>query len=350
MDSTTNYFANWQKAQEAMFNVFLESTKQAQAFWSQQIPAKGVESMQNPYATWHKAVLNSLSGNGNESATLLQDSFSKILGGSNAYMKLFDVWQPLMQAAQERAQNPQTYTEYLDPVRYKALIDQVFGFDQEAAKQAMEQTMRWLELSSGANQQFGKPWAEAAKTSMGAIPQFASGHPESFIKVYHALFNAFDSTLGKAFHVPPVGKDREKIELILRGFDDLSVYSAKTTKYQHIMYTTGLAAMEKVVEELAEKLKSGEEIKQFDEFFDIWIDVSEQAYFKLFQTEEFARLQGELLDAGLTARTNYFKIMEIQLYNLPIALRSEMDDLYKTVYDLKKQVKKLEKQLAEEEV
>ncbi|MFM8331320.1 MAG: poly(R)-hydroxyalkanoic acid synthase subunit PhaE, partial [Candidatus Methylumidiphilus sp.] len=68
---------------------------------------------------------------------------------------------------------------------------------------------------------------------------------------------------------------------------------------------------------------------------------------KLFQTEDFSRLQGELLDAGLTARTHYFKIMEMQLYDLPIALRSEMDDLYKTVYDLKKKVRALEQQADE---
>jgi hypothetical protein len=39
--------------------------------------------------------------------------------------------------------------------------------------------------------------------------------------------------------------------------------------------------------------------------------------------------------------------MELYLYDFPIALRSEMDDLYKTVYELKKKVKSLEKQLGE---
>jgi polyhydroxyalkanoate synthesis regulator phasin len=36
--------------------------------------------------------------------------------------------------------------------------------------------------------------------------------------------------------------------------------------------------------------------------------------------------------------------MELYLYDFPVALRSEMDDLYKTVYELKKKVKSLEKQ------
>ncbi|MFM8330959.1 MAG: poly(R)-hydroxyalkanoic acid synthase subunit PhaE [Candidatus Methylumidiphilus sp.] len=301
MDNATNYFETWQKAQQNLYNGFLESAKQAQAFWGQQYPpATGADGIQNLYATWSKALLNSLSGNSPDNTTLLRDSFTKMLGGSNAYTKAYDLWLPLLKAAQERAINPQAYAEYLDPARAKALIDQVFGFDQEAIKLAMEQGQKLLELYTGASQQFGKPWSDAAKTGWNAFPQFAEGRPESFIKVYHALFNAFDNTLGKAFHAPPVGKDREKIELLLRGFDDLSVYAAKTTEYQHLMYTTGLGAIEKVVEKLAEKIKSGEEIKQFDEFFDIWIDVSEQAYFKLFQTEDFSRLQGVLLMAKIS--------------------------------------------------
>jgi hypothetical protein len=94
-------------------------------------------------------------------------------------------------------------------------------------------------------------------------------------------------------------------------------------------------------------MKSGEEIKEFGEFFDLWIDVSEQTYFALFQTEDFGRLQGELLDSSLNVRKHFFKLMEMHLYDLPIALRSEMDDLYKTIYDLKKKVRKLETQLRE---
>jgi polyhydroxyalkanoate synthesis regulator phasin len=41
--------------------------------------------------------------------------------------------------------------------------------------------------------------------------------------------------------------------------------------------------------------------------------------------------------------------MEIQLADLPIALRSEMDDLYKIIYELRKQVKKLESQMKEKQ-
>jgi class III poly(R)-hydroxyalkanoic acid synthase PhaE subunit len=173
------------------------------------------------------------------------------------------------------------------------------------------------------------------------------GHPEEFMKIFHTLFNAFDSTIGRTFHIPAVGKDREKIELLLRSLDDLSVYLARKTEYENMMYVAGSRAYEKVIATVADKVSKGEEFKKFDEFFDLWLDVSEKAYYALFQTQDFSKKQGELLEAQLNVRQHFFKFMELYLYDFPIALRSEMDDLYKTVYDLKKKVKSLEKQIAE---
>ena len=73
--------------------------------------------------------------------------------------------------------------------------------------------------------------------------------------------------------------------------------------------------------------------------------VNEKNYQALFQTEEFSKMQGELLEADLKVRNQFSKLMELYLDDFPVALRSEMDDLYKTIYELKKKVKSLEKQV-----
>ena len=39
--------------------------------------------------------------------------------------------------------------------------------------------------------------------------------------------------------------------------------------------------------------------------------------------------------------------MELYLYDVPVALRSEMDDLYKTIYILKKKIRGLERRVDE---
>jgi class III poly(R)-hydroxyalkanoic acid synthase PhaE subunit len=225
------------------------------------------------------------------------------------------------------------------------MLDRVLGFDPTAVSQMVEQATKLLETLTGYSEGFLKPWVDASGKSFKEFPNMMKGHPESVMKIFHTLFSAFDSTIGRAFHVPAVGKDREKIELLLRSLDDLSVYLVKRTEYEHTMYVTGLGAFEKVIATVADKVSKGEEFERFDEFFDLWIDVSEKSYYALFQRPDFSEMQGELLEASVHVRQHSFKLMELYLYDFPIALRSEMDDLYKTVYDLKKKVKSLENQL-----
>jgi class III poly(R)-hydroxyalkanoic acid synthase PhaE subunit len=208
-----------------------------------------------------------------------------------------------------------------------------------------DQAVKLLQTYSSSATGFAGPWSEAMRKNMKLMPQLAEGRPESFMHIFHNMFSALDDTFGKVFHVPAVGKDREKITLLLRAFDDLAVNMAKNIEYQHMLYATGMTAMERVIETIAHKIKSGEEVKSFDEFFDLWIDLNEKTYLELFQTEEFSQLQGEFMESTLMVRRHFFKLMELYLYDFPIALRSEMDDLYKTIYDLKKKLKSLEKQM-----
>jgi class III poly(R)-hydroxyalkanoic acid synthase PhaE subunit len=223
-------------------------------------------------------------------------------------------------------------------------MDKVFSFSPEGVAELTTQAMKLFE-AMGAAKGYTEPWSQAMQKSMKALPQLLEGRPESIVAVFHDLFAAFDTTIGKVFHVPAVGKDREKVELLLRLADSLSVYMAKNTKYQYLMYATGMGAMDKVAEQMARDIKEGKKIKGFEEFFDLWLSVSEKRYLELFQTDDFSRLQGEFLDAALDVRRYFFKLVELYLYDTPIVARSEMDELYKTVYDLKKKVRVLEKQL-----
>ncbi|MGD0281472.1 MAG: poly(R)-hydroxyalkanoic acid synthase subunit PhaE [Dissulfurispiraceae bacterium] len=348
MESNNNFFDAWLKSQELIIENLAESTKNFQhAFCGLGVNKPGENDFLHVYTSWTTAVLNSLREMDTTDMGLLKETLSKALGGSNSYTKLFEIWLPLFKAIQEKGMNPYTYKDLSNPAEYKKILDQVFGFDPDAISQVSAQVKKFIDTFACSAGSFMNPWVEASRKSLKTFPQFLEGHPESFMSIFHNMFNAFDGTVGRIFHVPAVGKDREKIELLMRSLDDLSVYLAKSTEYQHMMYVTGLAAFEKVIATVAEKISRGEEIKGFDEFFDLWVDVSERTYHALFQTEDFSKMQGEVLEASVNARKHFFKLMELHLYDFPIALRSEMDDLYKTIYELKKKVNGLEKQLKE---
>jgi len=352
MESTKNYFDTWLKSQEQVFGNLTEMTKKfqqaLQGVGGNVGGMPGFGGFQDVYTSWTTSVLNALQGTGSADTNLLRETISKTLTGSNAYLKLYEIWLPLFKAMQKRAASgPDSYKDMTDPAKYKEMLDRVFGFDPTSASRITEQVSKLLETLAGSSQGFMKPWMDASEKTFKSFPSMMEGHPESFMKIFHTLFSAFDSTVGRVFHVPAVGKDREKVELLLRSLDDLSVYLARKTEYEHMIYVTGLGAFEKVIATVADKVSKGEEFKRFDEFFDLWLSVSEKAYYALFQTEDFSEKQGELLEVSVNVRQHFFKLMELYLYDFPIALRSEMDDLYKTIYDLKKKVKSLEKQIGE---
>ena len=341
MENANDYFNAWMKTQTQAFEAVREQANRIQALYQD-----GIASARNPFEAWQKAAQDAISASAD--ADVLKSTLHKVFGGSNAFHKLYEVWQPLLKAIQGRTLNQEAYKDLIDPIKIKELVDKLFKFDAEGMQQLQKQLAQFSAQLNSNFEHFGKPWADAAMQNLQAFPQISEGHPEALMKMFHTAFNAFDNTFGRSFHVPAVGKDREKFELISHCIDDMSVYATKNAEYQHTMYLTALEAMKNVMTELAQKIEAGEQIDRFDAFLDLWVDVNEKTYYALFQTEEYAQLKDEVLAAGLNARKHYFKLMEMYLFDLPIALRSEMDDLYKTLYDLRKKVKKMEAQMKEQ--
>jgi class III poly(R)-hydroxyalkanoic acid synthase PhaE subunit len=325
MEKAYDFFDTWFKSQEKFIENWMETSKKMQqSLFGLGVSGAGVK----------------------ETVSAMSETATKLFSSSNVLARLSEICLPLFKAIQEKAGNIDFSEDFFDPAKYKEVLDSIFGLSSpEAMADFYGQTVKLLQTYGASAMGFAGPWNQAMQKNIKLMPQLAEGRPESLMHIFHNMFSAFDSTFGRVFHVPAVGKDREKITLLLRAFDDLAVNMAKNIEYQHMLYVTGIRAMEKVVETLAHKIRSGEEIKGFDEFFDLWIDVNERTYLELFHTEEFSKLQGELSESTLTVRKYFFKLMELYLYDFPIALRSEMDDLYKTIYDLKKKVKELEKHM-----
>jgi class III poly(R)-hydroxyalkanoic acid synthase PhaE subunit len=326
MEKAYDFFDTWFKKQEKFISNWVETSKKMQ----QSLRGFGVPS-----------------GEGvKETMSAVTETAAKLFSSSNVFAKLSEIWLTLLKAIEQKAGDIDFSEDLFDPAKYKEVMDSLFGLSSpEAMAGFYDQAVKLLQTYSISATGFAGPWTEAMRKNMKLMPQLAEGRPESFMHIFHNMFSALDGTFGKVFHVPAVGKDREKITLLLRAFDDLAVNMAKNIEYQHMLYATGMTAMERVIETISHKIKSGEEVKSFDEFFDLWIDLNEKTYLELFQTEEFSQLQGEFMESTLMVRRHFFKLMELYLYDFPIALRSEMDDLYKTIYDLKKKLKSLEKQM-----
>ena len=334
----------WLKSQEQIFRNLTEAVGKFQSQVLENKEATGNQSdFQKLFDTWLTKVTDSLNGNSSSGASFVSDAFSKSARSSDLFFKLYDIWLPFLHASRERTFSGDLWNQLADPAKYKELLDMIFGFNPSSLADFYAQSTKIFESGASSAQHFMGPWIEASGKTFSSLPPSGLANLDTFLKIYQNLFQAFDTTFGKVFRTPALGKDREKIELFSRSCDDFSHYLAKSIQYKEMMYRTGLKAMEKTAELVAKKSKSGEEVKTFEDFFNIWIGENEKTFHSLFETEEYAKKQGELLEFDLRVRRSFSSIVELYLRDFPIALRSEMDDLYKTIYELKKRVSHLEK-------
>lgn len=337
MENPNTYFDAWMKSQQQVFATLREQATQMQSFYLN-TAQNAAQNASNPFDAWSKAAFAAF--NSGSDADLTKDILSKSMDSTRAIQQLFEQWQPMFEAIRDNATDPNAYKELLSPAKVKQIMDQLFHFDTDAMTQLQKQAAQ----ATAFYEQYGKPWLAAVQQGISSP---SGDHHETVMKSMQNMFSAFENSAGRVYGMPAVGKDREKMELMAQCAAAMSTYAARNTEYQHLMYSTGLEATQALAKEVASKLKAGENLEKFDTFFALWIDVNEKTFNKLFQTKAFTQKRNALTDAGFKARKLYHELVESQLVDLPIVRRSEMDELYKTVYELRKQVKNLEKKLAD---
>ena len=328
MENPSDYFNGWMKTQQQAYAAL---QNQMQSLYQ-----NTTAQSDNPFTSWSKAVFEAFPIGAD--ANLAKDVFSKSLYSNEATQKLFEMWQPLLNAMREKTLDPSNLSQFTDPAQTKQLFDKMFSFDTDLWTQMQKQAAQYADLAK----QNSQPWAESMKNPSF---NFSDYQPDAMAKQMEAMYAKFGDTTGKLFGVPALGKDREKIEQMNRFAKAMSSYAGRHLEYQQMMQKTGSEAMQSVVKILAEKSAAGEKFEKFDDFFALWIDTNEKTFNKLFYTEDFSAKRNAMTEAGFNTRKLYNEILEAQLVDLPIARRSEMDEVYKLVYDLRKQVKDLNSQI-----
>ena len=338
MENSSDNFDGWIKAQQQAITALREQALQMQSYFK-----NSASSTENPFANWSKAVIDAFPVS--DDANLSKGVFNKTLFNTEVLQKLYELWQPLLKAISDKTIDPSNYANLTDPAKLKQFFDKLFNFDLDALNQLQKQTSQFSEQY----QQFTKPWNEAAKTQAGNFLQgdFSQSEmtPQAWLQQMQSAYALFEKTTGKIMSVPALGKDREKMDLLSKYTRALTTFSSRHLEYHQLMYATGYEGTQAVIKALAEKVEAGEQFEKFDDFFTLWINTNEKVFFNLFQSKEFNQRRNAMTAAGFKARKLYNEIIEGQLADFPVARRSEMNEVYKIIYDLRKQVKSLQSQI-----
>ncbi len=143
--------------------------------------------------------------------------------------------------------------------------------------------------------------------------------------------------------MPRVGLTREKNAKFLRYADAAADMQRSGAKYQSEI-TKGLSkAVERTIEKLAAMAEKGEKITSVRELNSLWYRTADATLVDTFNGEEFIAIQNELTLAAMAFKRSQRDVTELFLQALDIPTRTEIDDAYKTIHDLKREVRQLKK-------
>lgn len=171
---------------------------------------------------------------------------------------------------------------------------------------------------------------------------------ESTQEFYDQWVNMYKTTMGKLVEMPAVGPAREKSEKMMKGFSTfINLYAAGMDTSSN-MQNVFMEAMQKVKEKIGADMDGEVSPEKYKEFYDIWIQTYSDTFKDFAKSGHFVSDLGKL-NAHLMDFQKYNREMLEDNYLKPMNMptKTEIDEINKELYALKKTVKELTRQIKE---
>ena len=299
-------------------------------------------TMNTSYDTFSKGIKNPFNA----------DMFKNMYEGSQMYMKVQELFQPMMSAIKSSDFSVDTWKNIYAADNYKKMTEQVFGsfFNNTSLKEVFENSTKQMQNFFVNQNGLGKEYYAQMQNMSAQFPELFSGNSENMKDLYAKMNNVFAKTFEPLLKVVNPGKEKENVEATIALLDKVTEFSVKQSELQAHLYKTMQTSMEALAKETQDKYKDVQAgsftMPTATELYTEWVKTNEKMYSELFATDEFSKVKAEALNLSMDVKKHFEKQFENVFNIYPVVFRSEVDELVKTIHDLKKQVKTLEVRLA----
>lgn len=307
----------------------------------------------NIYNSWLNTLNSSFdSMSKNMNGAFNKDVFTNFVQGSQMYSKMQEFFQPMIDMMQKGQFNMDAFKNMFTADTYSNLTKQMFtGFyNQPAMQEAYDNGIKQLQDFFANQNNLGKEFYTQMQSISKNFPQLFNGSAATNMKEFYSqMHNVFGKTFEPLLKVVNPGKEKENAEAVIALMDKMADYSIKQAELQAYLQTTAKAGMEKVAQQYVEKYSNPESYTQLpsaEEMYNEWVKTNEKMFTELFASEEFSKVKGEALNLSMDVKSYFEKQFESTFSNMPVAFKSEVEDMQKTIYELKKQVKELQTKMA----
>ncbi len=164
------------------------------------------------------------------------------------------------------------------------------------------------------------------------------GRMLGFGDMFQSPFNKIE--LGQ---IPLVHITREKMGKLLHLTDTMKDLLAAQQGYKKQLSEALSNSVVKTVEHLAKLAEKGEKVTSPRDLQRIWFSIADKDLIQKFNTPEFIEMQGKLVIALTNHKIAQREVLEM-IYNvLEIPTRSEINDAYRSIAELERKVRQLER-------
>lgn len=307
----------------------------------------------NIYNTWLNTLNSSYDAmSKNMGGSFNKDVFSNFMQGSQVYAKMQEFFQPMASMMKNGQFNMDAFKNQFTADAYTNLAKQMFSgfYNESSVKDVYDNGIKQLQNFFTSQNNLGKEYYAQMQNVSKDFPQLFSGNAASSMKdFYSQVQNVFGKTFEPLMKIVNPGKEKENAEALIAMMDRVAEYSVKQAELQAFLQTTAKAGVEKIAQQYADKYKDPATFTtapNAQEMYAEWVKVNEQLFTDLFASEEFSKVKGDALNLSMDVKKHFEKQFESTFENFPVVFKSEVEDLQKTVYELKKQVKELQTKLA----
>jgi len=208
-----------------------------------------------------------------------------------------------------------------------------------------ESVLQTLQSGWGGYSHLQKEWMEKA-ARIGKLTE-AYKFEDIDKDLFKALTDVYEREFRQFLNVPQIGLTRFYQERMGQAMDRFNLYEIAVSEFMNLLslpMEKSAKAMSAKLEELTER---GEISENFEEYYSMWIKKLEGHYMVLFKSPEYIQGLNNVLNAGESFFLARNQLLEDILQFFPVVTNKDMDELYKEIYLLKKEVKQLSKKVAD---
>lgn len=298
-------------------------------------------NMYNQWMTTMNTTYNEMMKNFANANT--KENFAGMFNNAEMYMNMFNMWMPMMKAMQDKTFTPDMFKNMMNMDMFKNMMDKMFNMQPDFMKNMMNMNMMTDNMKNmmGMN----KGMFDTMKNNMMNMMPAGNDMFSHMMNNYNSMSNMMSQSAAPLMKMMTPGAGKDMMEMMNELSNEFAHYQMKNAQMQYMMYMTGMKAMEEVAENMYTKMQNGEDMSNFMKVYQEWLNTNDKHFVNLFSTNEYSKMQAELNTLGMKMKRHMDMQMEKMLNNVPVATRSEMDELYKVIHELRNRIKTLEKQI-----